>query len=80
LHGHAIFHELGAETTSTTSVHCNQLATEIHGRGFFFASLFLHETSCVLLIDELDKVDNVSKQMLLSCLAAGEVPIAASAG
>ena len=63
----------------SADVQWRELATEIHGRGFFSAGPLLrsleYETPCVLLIDELDKVDHAFEAMLLELLSAWQLSI-----
>ena len=55
------------------------LQTELHGRQFFSAgplmSALQHENPCVLLIDELDKVDCAFEAMLLELLSVWTLSI-----
>jgi MoxR-like ATPase len=55
------------------------LRTELHGRDFFCAGplmrSLLTERSCVLLIDELDKVDQAFEAMLLELLSVWRMSI-----
>ncbi|HYL15194.1 MAG TPA: MoxR family ATPase [Terriglobales bacterium] len=55
------------------------LQTELHGRQFFTAGPLLraleYEKPCVLLIDELDKVDHAFEAMLLELLSVWQLSI-----
>lgn len=55
------------------------LQTELHSRRFFSAGPLLsaleHEKACVLLIDELDKVDHAFEAMLLELLSVWQLSI-----
>jgi MoxR-like ATPase len=55
------------------------LQTGLHGRQFFIAGPLLsaleHEKPCVLLIDEIDKVDHAFEAMLLELLSAWTLSI-----
>ena len=55
------------------------LRTELHGKQFFTAGPLLraleYEKSCVLLIDELDKVDQAFEAMLLELLSVWQLSI-----
>jgi MoxR-like ATPase len=55
------------------------LRTELHGHQFFHAGPLLralqYENSCVLLIDELDKVDHAFEALLLELLSAWQISI-----
>ena len=63
----------------STSVQWDVLANEIHGRAFFTAGPLLrsleYDSSCVLLIDELDKVDHAFEAMLLELLSAWQLSV-----
>lgn len=56
----------------STRVEWDSLQTELHARQFFIAGPLLraleYEKPCVLLIDELDKVDQAFEAMLLELL------------
>jgi MoxR-like ATPase len=58
-----------------TSVEWDGLQVELHGRRFFSAGPLLraleYKSPCVLLIDELDKVDQAFEAMLLESSACG---------
>lgn len=60
-------------------VHWKALRTELHGRDFFCAGplmrSLLTEKPCVLLIDELDKVDQAFEAMLLELLSVWRLSI-----
>jgi MoxR-like ATPase len=64
---------------NATTVQWEQLAAEIHGRDFFTAGPLLrsleYQSPCVLLIDELDKVDHAFEAMLLELLSAWQLSI-----
>jgi MoxR-like ATPase len=55
------------------------LQRELHGRRFFIAGPLLsaleYEKACVLLIDELDKVDHAFEAMLLELLSVWQLSI-----
>lgn len=55
------------------------LSVELHGRAFFSAGPLLraleYERACVLLIDEIDKVDHEFEAMLLELLSAWQLSI-----
>jgi len=55
------------------------LQSELHGRRFFIAGPLLsaleYEKACVLLIDELDKVDHAFEAMLLELLSVWQLSI-----
>ena len=61
------------------SVDWQSLQTELHGQQFFSAGPLLrslqYEKPCVLLIDELDKVDHAFEAMLLELLSAWRLSI-----
>jgi len=61
------------------SVDWQSLQTELHGQQFFSAGPLLRslqdEKPCVLLIDELDKVDHAFEAMLLELLSAWRLSI-----
>jgi MoxR-like ATPase len=63
----------------SASVDCACLQTELHGRQFFTAGPLLraleYEKPCVLLIDELDKVDHAFEAMLLELLSVWQLSI-----
>jgi len=63
----------------SNSVDWASLQTELHGQQFFSAGPLLralqHEKSCVLLIDELDKVDHAFEAMLLELLSVWTLSI-----
>jgi MoxR-like ATPase len=63
----------------STSVEWDGLQIELHGRRFFSAGPLLraleYRNPCVLLIDELDKVDQAFEAMLLELLSAWQLSI-----
>jgi MoxR-like ATPase len=63
----------------SSSVDWECLQTELHGQQFFSAGPLLsalqHEKPCVLLIDELDKVDHAFEAMLLELLSVWTLSI-----
>jgi len=63
----------------STSVEWDGLQIELHGRRFFSAGPLLraleYKNPCVLLIDELDKVDHAFEAMLLELLSAWQLSI-----
>jgi MoxR-like ATPase len=63
----------------TSNVDWESLATELHSRRFFCAGPLLraleYEKPCVLLIDELDKVDHAFEAMLLEVLSVWQLSI-----
>ena len=63
----------------STSIDWECLRTELHGQQFFSAGPLLRalkcEKPCVLLIDELDKVDHAFEAMLLELLSVWQVSI-----
>jgi MoxR-like ATPase len=63
----------------STSVDWESVQRELHGRQFFSAGPLLrslqYENPCVLLIDELDKVDHAFEAMLLELLSAWTLSI-----
>jgi MoxR-like ATPase len=63
----------------SASVDCGFLQIELHGRQFFTAGPLLraleYEKPCVLLIDELDKVDHAFEAMLLELLSVWQLSI-----
>jgi len=63
----------------SNSVDWDSLQTALHGRQFFTAGPLLsaleYEKPCVLLIDELDKVDHAFEAMLLELLSAWTLSI-----
>lgn len=63
----------------SSSVDWECLQTELHGQKFFSAGPLLsalqHENPCVLLIDELDKVDHAFEAMLLELLSVWTLSI-----
>jgi MoxR-like ATPase len=63
----------------SNSVDWEHLQTELHGQQFFSAGPLLsalqHEKPCVLLIDELDKVDHAFEAMLLELLSVWTLSI-----
>jgi MoxR-like ATPase len=63
----------------SNSVDWASLQTELHGQQFFSVGPLLralqHEKSCVLLIDELDKVDHAFEAMLLELLSVWTLSI-----
>jgi len=62
-----------------SSVDWEALRTELHGQQFFIAGPLLralqHEKPCVLLIDELDKVDHAFEATLLELLSVWQLSI-----
>jgi len=71
---------LCVELKSTSSnVDWESLRTELHGQQFFSAGPLLRalqcEKPCVLLIDELDKVDHAFEAMLLELLSVWQLSI-----
>lgn len=65
--------------SKTTTLDWESLANELHGRRFFGAGPLLkaleYERPCVLLIDELDKVDHAFEAMLLEVLSVWQLSI-----
>ena len=65
--------------SKSSSVDWESLQTELHGQQFFSAGpLFRalqYEKSCVLLIDELDKVDHAFEALLLELLSVWQLSI-----
>jgi MoxR-like ATPase len=63
----------------SNGVDWGSLQIELHGRQFFIAGPLLsaleHEKPCVLLIDELDKVDHAFEAMLLELLSVWQLSI-----
>jgi MoxR-like ATPase len=63
----------------STSVEWDGLQIELHGRRFFSAGPLLraleYKNPCVLLIDELDKVDQAFEAMLLELLSAWQLSV-----
>lgn len=63
----------------STSVEWDGIQIELHGRRFFSAGPLLraleYKNPCVLLIDELDKVDHAFEAMLLELLSAWQLSI-----
>jgi len=63
----------------SSSIDWEHLQTELHGEQFFSAGPLLsalqHEKPCVLLIDELDKVDHAFEAMLLELLSVWTLSI-----
>ena len=63
----------------SSNVHWESLGTELHGQQFFAAGPLLraleYEKPCVLLIDELDKVDHAFEAMLLELLSVWQLSI-----
>jgi MoxR-like ATPase len=63
----------------STSVEWDGLQIELHGRRFFSAGPLLsaleYKNPCVLLVDELDKVDHAFEAMLLELLSAWQLSI-----
>jgi len=63
----------------SASVEWDGLQVELHGRRFFSAGPLLraleYKNPCVLLIDELDKVDQAFEAMLLELLSAWQLSI-----
>lgn len=70
---------LCVELKAKASVDWECLQMELHGRRFFTAGPLLsaleQEKSCVLLIDELDKVDHAFEAMLLELLSVWQLSI-----
>ena len=65
--------------SKSANVDWESLRTELHGQQFFGAGLLLRalqcERPCVLLIDELDKVDHAFEAMLLELLSVWQLSI-----
>lgn len=65
--------------SKSNSVDWESLQIELHGRQFFIAGPLLsaleYEKPCVLLIDELDKVDHAFEAMLLELLSVWQLSI-----
>jgi MoxR-like ATPase len=65
--------------SKTTTLDWELLANELHGRRFFGAGPLLkaleYKKPCVLLIDELDKVDHAFEAMLLEVLSVWQLSI-----
>ena len=65
--------------SKSDSVDWECLRTELHGQQFFSAGPLLralqYENPCVLLIDELDKVDHAFEALLLELLSAWQISI-----
>jgi MoxR-like ATPase len=65
--------------SKNTTLDWELLANELHGRRFFGAGPLLkaleYEKPCVLLIDELDKVDHAFEAMLLEVLSVWQLSI-----
>ncbi|HLW53083.1 MAG TPA: MoxR family ATPase, partial [Candidatus Angelobacter sp.] len=63
----------------SASIDWESLQTELHSQRFFSAGPLLralqHEKRCVLLIDELDKVDRAFEAMLLELLSVWQLSI-----
>src|SRR5258708_934886 len=63
----------------SSSVDWESLQTELHGQQFFSAGPLLralqYEKPCVLLIDELDKVDQAFEALLVELLGVGQLSI-----
>jgi len=63
----------------STSVDWESLRVELHGQQFFIAGPLLralqYEAPCVLLIDEIDKVDHAFEAMLLELLSVWQLSI-----
>jgi len=63
----------------SSNVDWESLRTELHGQQFFFAGPLLRalrcERPCVLLIDELDKVDHAFEALLLEMLSVWQLSI-----
>jgi len=63
----------------SVSVECESLQTELHSQQFFSAGPLLpalqYEKPCVLLVDELDKVDHAFEALLLELLSAWQLSI-----
>ena len=63
----------------SSNVNWEDLQTELHGQRFFSAGPLLralqYEKPCVLLIDELDKVDHAFEAMLLELLSVWQLSI-----
>lgn len=70
---------LCVELRSRADLDWELLANELHGRRFFQAGPLLksleYSTPCVLLIDELDKVDHAFEAMLLEVLSVWQLSI-----
>ena len=66
-------------STKSTSLDWESLAGELHSRRFFMAGPLLraleYEKPCVLIIDELDKVDHAFEAMLLELLSVWQLSI-----
>ncbi len=66
-------------STKSASMNWESLAGELHSRRFFMAGPLLraleYEKPCVLLIDELDKVDHAFEAMLLEVLSVWQLSI-----
>ena len=66
-------------STKSASLDWEELAGELHSRRFFMAGPLLraleYERPCVLLIDELDKVDHAFEAMLLEVLSVWQLSI-----
>ena len=65
--------------SKSSNVDWESLQTELHGQQFFSAGPLLRalqcQKSCVLLIDELDKVDHAFEAMLLELLSVWQLSI-----
>jgi MoxR-like ATPase len=65
--------------SKNTTLDWELLANELHGRRFFGAGPLLkaleYEKPCVLLIDELDKVDHAFEAMLLEVLSVWQLSV-----
>jgi MoxR-like ATPase len=70
---------LFVELKKTSDPDWDLLKTELHGNQFFIAGPLLralqHSSPCVLLIDELDKVDQAFEAMLLELLSVWQLSI-----
>ena len=65
--------------TKSGTMDWESVRTELHGQQFFIAGPLLralhYETPCVLLIDELDKVDQAFEAMLLELLSVWQLSV-----
>lgn len=66
-------------TAKSPDINWETVATHLHSRRFFMAGPLLkaleHDKACVLLIDELDKVDHAFEAMLLEILSVWQLSI-----
>jgi MoxR-like ATPase len=66
-------------TANSSDINWEAVATHLHSRRFFMAGPLLkaleHDKPCVLLIDELDKVDYAFEAMLLELLSVWQLSI-----